>query len=270
MKVALCLSGQPRFYKTAYPYIKHYLIDEYNIEDIFCHFWWDPETNDQGQLASWNYSYYGGKTDFITEENILQELINLYNPTKIGYDKPKITTQVPIEKLDELKEYYCNNQHLTFQEYDPDYQEWAYNHLNSIIESQYKVLEYKLEYEKLNKRKYDWIVRARYDTGFENQFPSLKSIKEKIIQNPNNYYRDWTDLWMYTSKVHDKVVGGMWQDFDRLFGYINSPSFIDINPYKWVGLKASPEYLHWARLIELGLFPFYDNILNTQLFIVRN
>jgi len=270
MKVALCFSGQPRFYKSAYPYIKHYLIDRYNIKDIFAHFWWDPETNDQGQLASWNLPYYNYKKDFLNEENLLQELINLYSPKKIGYDKPKVTTTTPLEILDDQKEYYIQNDHLTFQEYSPEYQEWAYNHLKSIIESQYKVLQYKKEYENYYKEEYDLVIRARYDVGFEFEFPSITEVQDKLNLNSKNYYRDWTDLWMFSSKVHNDFVEGMWKDFDRLFGVINSPSFIDINPYKWVKLKASPEYLYWARLIELNLFPEFDNILKTNLYILRS
>lgn len=264
MKVALCLSGQPRLYKEAYPYIKHYLINRYKIKDIFCHFWWDPQTNEQGQLAGWSNSYYEENN---SNENILQNLINLYNPRKIGFDPPKQTTTLPPSQLSELSNYYIDNPELSFYDYDPEYQSWAKNHLSSILESQYKTLQYKNEYEEIYGEKYDLIIRTRYDIGFKQELPTLDQIQSKLIQSEKNYFRIWTDFWMYSSKIHDKIVGGMWEDFDRLFGFINSPFYI--NPYPWIKLKASPEYIHWARLMELDLMPNYDNPLNVKFFILR-
>jgi hypothetical protein len=61
----------------------------------------------------------------------------------------------------------------------------------------------------------------------------------------------------------------MWQDFERLFGFITSPSFLNVNPYKFISLKSSPEHLYWARLIELGLFPKFDNELETKHIVIR-
>ena len=38
MKIALCLSGQPRCVKEGYEYYKKNLLDHYDV-DVFCHVW---------------------------------------------------------------------------------------------------------------------------------------------------------------------------------------------------------------------------------------
>ncbi len=41
MKIALCLSGQPRCVKQGYEYHKKNLLDHYDV-DVFCHVWEAP------------------------------------------------------------------------------------------------------------------------------------------------------------------------------------------------------------------------------------
>jgi hypothetical protein len=44
MKIALCLSGQPRSYKKAYEFVKANLLDRYSV-DVFLHTWENPVYN---------------------------------------------------------------------------------------------------------------------------------------------------------------------------------------------------------------------------------
>ena len=274
IKIALCLSGQPRFYKAGYEQIKTNLIDRYNIEDVFCHFWWNPETNDQGGLASWNYSHYGGSKPYLTSNNLLEDLTQLYSPKHISYDYPRHIVDINLQKLNDYKEEYIarheSGEIFYLKDYDIKYQNWVYNHLKSMFESIYIVNQYKKDYENLINQKYDLVIRTRYDIGFNSpkQFPSLKVLTNKLKENPKNYYRDWTDLWMFPSQIHNLVVDGMWNNFDRLFKYITSPNFI--NPFPWIRLQASAEHLYLARLIELGLYPYFDNELKTELGIFKS
>jgi hypothetical protein len=273
MKVALCLSGQPRFYEAGFKEIKTHLIERYNIEDVFCHFWWNPETQDQGNLASWNYVYYGHSKPYLTTNNILKDLNKFYSPKKIINDYPKLNIDVSLQKLNDYKEEYVarheSGEVLYFKDYAPEYKIWAYNHLKSMFESIYLVNQYKKNYENSINQKYDLVIRTRYDIAFQkpDQFPSLEEIMTKVKLNARNYYRDWTDLWVYSSQVHNLVVDGIWHNFDRLFNYITSPHFV--NPYPWVRLQASAEHMYWARLMELGLYPQYDNELKTEFGIFR-
>lgn len=79
MKIAVCISGQPRFYNKGYEYLKKNLLDHYKI-DIFFHTW-KNET-----------------TDF-------SDLLELYKPTKYTISDPLFNdidekyTRIPGEKF---------------------------------------------------------------------------------------------------------------------------------------------------------------------------
>ena len=45
MRIALLLSGQPRFVKDVAPIILANVIGDYNV-DTFCHFWFDDKTTE--------------------------------------------------------------------------------------------------------------------------------------------------------------------------------------------------------------------------------
>lgn len=80
MKVALCLSGQPRSVKECYDYIANNLINPNSIEDIFIHLWWRPEFETTG--------IYGQ----IIEKKILNFIEYSYRPKVfvVENDKDKI------------------------------------------------------------------------------------------------------------------------------------------------------------------------------------
>ena len=50
MKIALCLSGQPRCVKEGYEYYKKNLLDHYEV-DVFCHVWDSPGVEDVSVYA---------------------------------------------------------------------------------------------------------------------------------------------------------------------------------------------------------------------------
>ncbi len=67
MKIAVCVSGQPRFFEKAFEYIDKNLLKNFETVDVFFHCW----------------------------ENILDDskkttLLNLYNPKKFLFEKEKI------------------------------------------------------------------------------------------------------------------------------------------------------------------------------------
>ncbi len=65
MKLALCLSGQPRSYAKAFEYIKRNLLDHYDV-DVFIHSW-KSKTN-QVQLFEYIGRLYGPVTIFFDPE----------------------------------------------------------------------------------------------------------------------------------------------------------------------------------------------------------
>jgi hypothetical protein len=60
MKIALCIAGQPRGFKTAHEFVKRNLLDQYDV-DVFIHTW---------------------------ESEHLEEIAKLYNPVAMMVEKP--------------------------------------------------------------------------------------------------------------------------------------------------------------------------------------
>lgn len=67
MKLALCLSGQPRSYAKAFQYIKKNLLDHYNV-DVFIHSWKAKSSTNQAQLFEYIGGLYGPVTIFFDNE----------------------------------------------------------------------------------------------------------------------------------------------------------------------------------------------------------
>lgn len=55
MKVALCLSGQPRMFRKAHEYVKEHLLDKYDV-DVFAHSW-NTNVNDVMSACHLYHSY---------------------------------------------------------------------------------------------------------------------------------------------------------------------------------------------------------------------
>lgn len=127
MKIAVCLSGQPRTLRYASKSIINYFSGDYEV-DYFCH--------------SWNYNNWKGKTDQITwsndevvdKEQLLTDL-SVFNPKK-----------VEIQSKDSVR---CHGP-------------WE-----SLFYSMMKANFLKKEYEIHNNFRYDLVIRARYDTIYQ-------------------------------------------------------------------------------------------------------
>jgi hypothetical protein len=267
MEVALCLSGQPRLFKRGYKYIKNFLVDEYNIQDIFCHFWWDKDQNTQGNLASWNYikhyesGHKGG--EFSSEGDILNELKTLYNPIYIEYDNPPKNVPLTYEQINSYLTKYSHKE-PNWELYPEEYKQYLYIHLKSILDSQFQVSHFKRMYEQNRGKKYDLVIRTRYDfalnvdspkkwKGKFGNFPSLYEIENKLKENSNYIFTEWDNLWMYSSEIHDKMIEGMWWNFDELFNFIVSND--ESNLYKESPCKGIPEHLQGIQAHILKLIP---------------
>lgn len=276
MEVALVLSGQPRSFELSYKYLKHFIIDEYNIQDVFCHFWWNPETKSQGSLASWSATRLQGQSQYIGEDNILETLSNCYFPKKISFDPPNLNLPIPASKLEEYRSLYQHEKNLPWNEYAEEYKTYSYNHLKSIIESQYKANQLKVEYEQQRGKKYDLVVRTRYDFALRHNtnnkwegrwgnMPSINQIQSKLQEDSRYFFSEWDNLWIYSSELHDKMIQGMWNNFDSLFNFITLDE--ERNPFRNMATKASPEHIQRAQAEQLGIFPTFEVGIDCKLFL---
>lgn len=139
-KLALCLSGQPRYLDVGYNSIKQ-LLDFYDI-DVFIHTWYDEDLVGQQYEMSELLRY---NRRCIREKNVIDNIKMLYSPKQIIHEPSRI-----------------------FETYDANYGLCLPNSVHSMFYSIYKSNELKKLFEFENKFTYDAVIRCRFDIVIEN------------------------------------------------------------------------------------------------------
>jgi hypothetical protein len=193
MRIALCLSGQPRGLPLCLELLKKNLLGIENM-DVFLHAWFDENTIGQPYDSAQNSQ-----------------------TSKVGVVHPQTRELL----LDELKpvDYIIESQKefpwtQTFTSLPEANQET----MASIFYSVYTANLLKRKYELLNDFKYDLVIRARYDLWYDhsiNVLDYLDEAKTKIVtaekfqglrNNPSFIHGDYTltDIFAFsTSKLMD-------------------------------------------------------------------
>lgn len=140
MKIALCLSGQPRYVEAGYEHIKRNFLSKYDI-DVFCHLWFDKDLHG----TPFSYTYYYPERQELWRKNLDEIIINLYSPKLYSFEKPKTFWFDPNANYGNGKTNNC-----------------------SMFYSIQKANELKIEYERVNSFKYDIVIRARTDLIIHN------------------------------------------------------------------------------------------------------
>lgn len=170
MKVAICLSGQPRNIKIGYKFIDKYLLQPNNDHeiDVFAHCWYNPE--DVGKPYTSAQQYAEGHV------GVTQKDADVYLIEKL---KPK---KHIIEKEINFKEYSKN-----FKSHPNAKQDV----MSSIFYSIHTCNKLKTEYEVENNFSYDVVVRTRYDLAYFSpiKFSDYSSTLDKITVL-ENYQKD--------------------------------------------------------------------------------
>ena len=193
MKIALCLSGQPRFVEEVAPFILANVCEGYDV-DVFCHFWFDEKL----QTEPYKFGECG-KGEWHNQRiasNAVEKAIEIYRPIayKIDHSKSFTDSTVPFEPS--LKRYWYGAQE------DPDQDGFRWRTINNCLSYFYSLNEVnklKKEYEYVKDFKYDWVVRCRTDTVlqtkilFEQLDPSVINFSD--LQNqPDGMINDWFDF----------------------------------------------------------------------------
>ena len=193
MKIALCLSGQPRFVEEVAPFILANVCEGYDV-DVFCHFWFDEKL----QTEPYKFGECG-KGEWHNQRiasNAVEKAIEIYRPIayKIDHSKSFTDSTAPFEPS--LKRYWYGAQE------DPDQDGFRWRTINNCLSYFYSLNEVnklKKEYEYAKDFKYDWVVRCRTDTVlqtkilFEQLDPSVINFSD--LQNqPDGMINDWFDF----------------------------------------------------------------------------
>ena len=142
MKVALCISGQPRYLDDGYSTIKK-IFDKFDTIDVFVHTWWDDSYKNKPVEFAPNLTY--GRY-CVWEEDTIEKINKLYSPKMFVYEESK-----------------------TFNTFsDVPYGKSNPNSIHSGWYSVYKCNELKKQYEIENDFKYDLVIRCRFDLNIIN------------------------------------------------------------------------------------------------------
>ena len=162
MKIALCISGQPR---NVHRGIEN-ILQNMNFDlDVFCHSWWDKDSSKQ----TFKKTLWDGREDEVSElvkNDWMSELYEKLDVKKLFIEKQKHFI-IP-EEFEKRKLKFTN----TFSVY-------------SSLYSVFKCNELKKEYEIENNFIYDFVIRTRFDFGLSEMI-NINNFKKDIIYAPND------------------------------------------------------------------------------------
>lgn len=220
MKIAVCISGQPRKALETYNNIHKYIIEPNNA-DVFIHMHYDINNPYMEKTHMDNGSC-------IYEKDIDKKLIELYKPISYLIEAPrnfqKPCFNVPDKRIDSVvkmnahKNMSCNNAKTHFVK-----------QMTSMYYSIYKCNELKELYANENNIYYDYVIRIRFDLLPE--YPLICSqLDPRFIHyidmgQPDNIISDWLNIG---SNAIMNVYASMYLHMDYLntFLYYNKDSRI--------------------------------------------
>jgi hypothetical protein len=154
MKIAICLSGQPRFVeKGVDSFCKNIL--ENNDVDVFIHNWYDKK--DKNKKFDSSQFYLDSKVGYQSEKT--ESILNSLSPKKIILEQPK-----NFEEFSHLADLPTAKQ----------------TKLASMFYSMYRCNQLKKEYEHENGFTYDLVIKTRIDIEYNQQIDILKLINKDI------------------------------------------------------------------------------------------
>ena len=138
MKIAICISGQPRYLEEGFYFINKYF-HNYNV-DYFIHTWWDEEYIEN------EFLYTNIKREGKYDKDTINKINKYYKPKSFLFEKQKL-----FETSNEVN-------------YRGLYPLSVYSMFYSIKCSN----ELKRKYEKENNFTYDLVIRTRFDIVINN------------------------------------------------------------------------------------------------------
>ena len=218
MKIALCLSGQPRGLPLSLEIVKDKLITPNNITDVFIHTWYDSSCDNQpfdsaqphqedGRLGVWKPN---------THKILKQEL----NPKSLLCESPNPFTEFS---------------HL------PGPRSAVQTKLASLFYGMWKANELKKTYEKQNNFKYDLVIRTRIDLFYPEPIILNPELQENEIIVPHSFqhhrmndsyplttggdYSSMVDIFAYGSSTNMDKFCSVYPEYEKIHGLISPNTY---------------------------------------------
>ena len=196
MKIALCLSGQPRFVTECAPSILQNLCDGYDV-DVFSHTWFDEELLNKPYKVENNWPSQRISPDAVNQINEIYKPVSHKVEPSIKFKDPTIDYSASWprycgwgEQTEEFYNFIISNQISYF---------YSLNQVNIL----------KKHHEYKNGFKYDWVIKCRTDcivqskVEFEKYDPNVINYTG-INNQPDGMICDWLDFG--GSKVMDVLL----------------------------------------------------------------
>jgi len=165
-KIALCISGQPRYIDEGYRQLYEFILSKYNV-DCFIHTWWTDDLKNKQVILN-------DERKFIWDENTIEKMTKYYKPKLIMIQPQKI-----FNIFNDIN-YETLNPQSVFSMF---YSIKIANDLKKI-------------YEKENNIKYDLVIRCRTDIKFNKFNINLNNLNQEYV------YADF----VHTNIVNDQFA----------------------------------------------------------------
>ena len=192
MKIALCLSGQPRFVRHTLPLIKKNLIDP-NDMDVFIHTWFDSKD------MNIKKSHINRKGEQKYDVDTIEYIKDTLNPKGITVEKHKHFANPYITLPNSYITCYKNiNSDISMN--DDDFCSYLKSQSISMFYSIYQSNNIKDTYATENGIIYDYVVRLRFDAviNFKLDIKLLNIPKYTIVYHElgqkDNLISDWINI----------------------------------------------------------------------------
>lgn len=154
MKIAVCISGQPRNYEQGYYELKKWFLDRYDC-DVYIHAWKDTQSS-----VKTSHPFAKSKNYIFTEEDY-SKILDLYQPINHYFQPP-----------------------IVFDTHDIRGETLGYK-LNDLLSAAYsRQACYNLLEE--SEKEYDLVIRTRFDLQFTDYIsPECIFLKDLNLLDPN-------------------------------------------------------------------------------------
>lgn len=188
MKVAICISGQPRNVHKGFTYIEPNLLVP-NDCDVFIHMWWNEE-----QIGKAYINAGGHVASSLVGADVLNDIMKMYNPVLLQHE--------PQKDFDEK-----------------DYAERAYPSISPFATLSQKYSSMKVhELRRKSGREYDAVVRLRFDFSLETLI-CVENYDLNVINVPNRcpHPGGVDDTFAIGSPENMDVYGNLYNHIDDLY-----------------------------------------------------
>ena len=193
MKVAVLVSGQPRFLRASgYRSIKEKVLDKYDC-DVFCHFWWSPDG------GTYDSAPWSGVVNLPISPTAESDIIELYNPKKTKW-------HLPVDPKSITKTYPRTTSPTT----------WV--NLPCLYFSMQESYKLMVEYIKETGTKYDWVIRLRYD-AILTSFPDLTKLPKGFLYDCDysQFHNSLANNGLIMSPEISEIIMNMHDYMDEMY-----------------------------------------------------